>query len=70
MRDIVDELRSPGDEPLSEVAAEHVVRMNMLYRNQLITYNEMCIGLGGKSVGVAGDRFAPATPPSDRPQFQ
>jgi hypothetical protein len=70
MRSIIDELRSLDDKPLSEEVVAHLLHLNALYRFRLITYNELCIGLGGKSIGVAGDRFALKTPTPDRPRFQ
>ena len=59
MKSIFDELRSPEDKPLSEENIAYVVQMNSLYRAGLITNNELRIGLGGQSIGVAGDRYVP-----------
>lgn len=70
MKSIFDELRSPEDKPLSEEAIAHVLQMNMLYSIGAVTYNELCIGLGEESIGVAGDRFASEKEGNfDRPQF-
>lgn len=70
MKSIIDELRcGEQDQPLSPEAVSHLVTMNTLYRAGLITRNELSIGLGGKSIGAAGDRFASEDRHSDRPQF-
>lgn len=66
MHDKESELRQNSPD---EAYWERRERLNLLYSNGLITENELRIGLGGKSIGVAGDRFASEDINSDRPQF-
>lgn len=59
MKSIFDKLQSLSEARLlSEEEMAHLVKMNALYRIGAITHNELRIGLGGESIGVAGDRFA------------
>ncbi len=70
MKSIIDELRcGEQDQSLSEAAVSHITTMNTLYSAGLITENERRIGLGGESIGVAGDRFTSEDIKPDRPQF-
>jgi hypothetical protein len=60
MKSIFDKLQSLSQSRLlSEAEMAHLVKMNTLYRIGAITHNELRIGLGGESIGAAGDRFAP-----------
>ena len=54
---------------LSEEEMAHLVKMNALYRMGAITHNELRIGLGGESIGAAGDRYATEGRHPDRPQL-
>lgn len=55
---LIDKLQSLSQSRLlSEEEVAHLVKMHSLYRIGSITFNELRIGLGGESIGVAGDQY-------------